>query len=181
MSEPPVAIAVMSEPPVTNIVTSEAPTASTTLPESSVVKISDPKPPVVKETFQSSPITDTVPVFLGVADAAFEDAKASYPRWGLISKLADLPLRTVRIAGLSKQLSSNISADASLIPEFIRSSSVLSVMAVALWYVWSTFAEMALNKMAAHNSEHVPVYKSVPELFLVCRSVPEPVSVSEPI
>jgi len=102
MSKPAVAVAVMLEPPVTSIIT---PTASTTLPEFSVVKINNSRPLMVKESFQSLAIMDPIPVFPGVVDTAIEDAKAFYPRWGLISKLADLPLRMVRTAGFSNPLS----------------------------------------------------------------------------
>lgn len=114
-------------------------------------------------------------------DAAIEDAKASYLRWGLISNLADPSLRTVRKASFPKSLSSSISIAVSLVPEFIWPISELSMLSVVLWCVWSTFVETALNKTVAYNSEHFPVPKSVPEPVLVCRSVPEPVRVYESI
>ncbi|MGL5567332.1 MAG: hypothetical protein ACRDC4_16535, partial [Plesiomonas sp.] len=178
MSEPPAASTVTSELPIGRAVMSELSVVSTITSESSLIPIVNSKPPVKDKTFQSSAVTDTIPVFPGVVDEAIDDAKVSYSCWGLIAKLTDPSLRTVRKAGFPKPQSSCILADVSLVSEFIWPSSVFPIMAVALLCVWSTFTETALNT-AAHNSEPVIVYRSVPEPGSV--SVPEPESVPEPI
>lgn len=150
--------------PAISAVPSELPAVSAVMSESSLIRIANLKPPVGKdETFQSSAITDTITVFPGVVDAAIEDAKASYPRWGLIANLADPLLRMVRTAGVPKPLLLSISADTSLVPEIIPFSSMLPVMAVAFWCVWATLVEVALNKTAAPALEHAPVHEFIPE------------------